>query len=72
MAIPATGFEIGTPALKRERELPQTVAMEELPLDSRYFRYNPQGIGKLIIGWKHCFDSALSKMSMTDLSSSGT
>ena len=34
MAIPATGFEIGTPASIRERHPPQTEAIEEEPLDS--------------------------------------
>ena len=34
MAIPATGFEIGTPASISEREVPQTEAIELDPLDS--------------------------------------
>ncbi len=35
IAIPATGFFMGTPALSRLRVVPQTVAIEEEPLDSR-------------------------------------
>ncbi len=35
MAMPATGLRIGTPAFIRESEEPQTVAMEDDPLDSR-------------------------------------
>ncbi len=35
MAMPATDLRIGTPAFSRLSVLPQTVAMEEEPLDSR-------------------------------------
>ena len=35
IAIPATGALIGTPASISERVAPQTVAIEEEPLDSR-------------------------------------
>ena len=35
MATPPTAARIGTPASMREREAPQTVAMEEEPFDSR-------------------------------------
>jgi hypothetical protein len=35
MAIPETGFLIGTPASISAMEPPQTVAIEEEPLDSR-------------------------------------
>ncbi len=34
IAIPATGFLIGTPASMRDRQPPQTDAIEEEPLDS--------------------------------------
>ena len=34
IAIPATGFEIGTPASIRERQPPQTLAIEDEPFDS--------------------------------------
>ena len=34
MATPATGAAIGTPASMRERQPPQTAAMDEEPLDS--------------------------------------
>ena len=34
MAIPATGFFIGTPASIKDNVEPQTVAIEEDPLDS--------------------------------------
>jgi hypothetical protein len=35
MATPATGASIGTPASKRARDPPQTVAIDEEPFDSR-------------------------------------
>jgi hypothetical protein len=35
IAIPATGFLIGTPASIRESEEPQTEAIDDDPLDSR-------------------------------------
>ena len=35
MAMPATDLRMGTPAFSRLSVLPQTVAMEEEPLDSR-------------------------------------
>ena len=35
MAIPATGALMGTPASMSERVPPQTVAIDEDPLDSR-------------------------------------
>ena len=34
IAIPATGFFIGTPASIKANEVPQTLAIEEEPLDS--------------------------------------
>ena len=35
MAIPATGVLIGTPASIKDNEEPQTVAIDEEPLDSK-------------------------------------
>ena len=34
IAIPATGFLIGTPASMRAKDVPQTVAMDDEPFDS--------------------------------------
>ena len=34
IAIPATGSFIGTPASIKDKEVPQTVAIDEEPLDS--------------------------------------
>ena len=50
MAIPATVSRIGTPASIRERHPPQTVAIEEDPLDDRMSETIRIGIGKGLAG----------------------
>ena len=64
MATPAQAAFMGTPAPMREREVPQTEAMEDEPLDSRTSETTLNGVGEVIVGWEERLNGLLRQCPM--------
>src|SRR5215469_11373403 len=65
MATPATGALIGTPASISDSEVPQTLAMELEPLDSRISDTTRITYGKVVM-WHHRAHAAAGQVAVTD------